>query len=41
MTVLLDTNEYLSVKMRHSEYYQDHIDYPFYINVEKEGILIK
>ena len=40
MNILVDTGEYLSVKMRPNKYYQDHIDYLFHVNVEKEGILI-
>ncbi|MDR0911821.1 MAG: nucleotidyltransferase domain-containing protein [Methanobrevibacter sp.] len=38
--ILLKTNEYLSVKMRSINHYEDHKDFPFYENIENEGILI-
>ena len=38
--ILLETGEYLSVKMRHILHYKKYINFPFYSNVEKEGILI-
>jgi predicted nucleotidyltransferase len=37
---LLETGEYLSVKMIDSEHYKKHANFSFYRNVEKEGILI-
>jgi predicted nucleotidyltransferase len=38
--ILLNTNEYLSVKMRSINHYENHKDFPFYENIANEGILI-
>ena len=38
--ILLETNEYLSVKMRTIEHYETYKHFTFYSNVEKEGVLI-
>ena len=40
MDVLLQTGEYLSVKMRHIDHYKKYINFSFYTNVEKDGIII-
>ena len=40
MDILLETGEYLSVKMVPIEHYKTHLNSSFYINVKKEGILI-
>ncbi|KZX14948.1 nucleotidyltransferase domain-containing protein [Methanobrevibacter filiformis] len=37
---LLETGENLSVHFVHKEHYNTHLNFPFYINIEKEGILI-
>ena len=36
----LDTMVYISVKMRSIEQYETYKDFPFYSNVEKDGVLI-
>lgn len=38
--VLLETGEYLGVHIIPKEHYLTHSDYPFYINVEKDGVRI-
>jgi len=38
--ILLETGEYLSVKIRPKGHYQKYIHFPFYSNVEKDGVLI-
>ncbi|KZX14223.1 nucleotidyltransferase domain-containing protein [Methanobrevibacter filiformis] len=38
--ILLETGEYLSVKMIDSEHYKRHINFSFYKNIEKDGVLI-
>ncbi|KZX10119.1 nucleotidyltransferase domain-containing protein [Methanobrevibacter curvatus] len=38
--ILLKTGEYLSVKMIDSEHYKQYINFSFYKNIEKDGILI-
>jgi predicted nucleotidyltransferase len=38
--ILLNTGENLSVKMRTKDQYQKYNDFPFYMNINKEGILI-
>jgi predicted nucleotidyltransferase len=37
---LLETGEYLSVKMIDSEHYKKHRNFSFYRNIEKDGVLI-
>jgi predicted nucleotidyltransferase len=37
---LLETGEYLSVKMVDSEHYRKHEEFSFYRNVKKDGVLI-
>jgi len=37
---LLETGEYLSVKMVDSEHYQKHKNFSFYRNIEKDSVLI-
>jgi predicted nucleotidyltransferase len=39
--ILMDMGERISIKMRHLNQYNSHLDFPFYVNVEKEGIVIK
>ena len=38
--ICLDTMVYISVKMRSIEQYETYKDFPFYSNVEKDGVLI-
>ncbi|KZX12344.1 nucleotidyltransferase family protein [Methanobrevibacter filiformis] len=38
--ILLETGEYLSIKMRPNEHYYKHLHFPFYMNIEKEGVVI-
>jgi predicted nucleotidyltransferase len=38
--VLLDTMVRISVKMRTIEQYETYKDFPFYSNIEKDGVLI-
>jgi len=38
--VLLETMVRISVKMRTIEHYETYKDFPFYSNVEKDGVLI-
>jgi len=37
---LLETGEYLSVKMIDSEHYKKHTHFSFYRNIKKDGVLI-
>ena len=38
--ILIETGEYPSVKIRSIEHYLKHIHFPFYSNIEKDGVLI-
>jgi len=38
--ILLETGEYISVQIIPNEHYKTHTDFPFYINIEKDGVLI-
>jgi predicted nucleotidyltransferase len=38
--ILMNTGENISVKMRTKEQYQKYNDFPFYMNISKDGILI-
>jgi len=38
--ILLETDEYISVQIIHNEHYKTHNNFPFYVNVEKDGVLI-
>ncbi|KZX14468.1 nucleotidyltransferase domain-containing protein [Methanobrevibacter filiformis] len=38
--ILLETGEDLSVQIIHNEHYQTHSDFPFYMNIAKDGVLI-
>ncbi|MCL2157228.1 MAG: nucleotidyltransferase domain-containing protein [Methanobrevibacter sp.] len=38
--ILLETEEYISVQIIPNEHYKTHSDFPFYINIEKDGVLI-
>lgn len=40
MDVIIDTGEYLSVKMRSITHYNKFIHFSFYANVEKDGLII-
>lgn len=38
--ILLETEEYISVQIIPKEHYTTHSNFPFYVNVEKDGVLI-
>ena len=38
--MLLETGEYISVQIIHHEHYKTHSNFPFYANIEKDGVLI-
>ena len=38
--ILLETEEYISVQIIPNEHYKTHQDFPFYVNIEKDGVLI-
>lgn len=38
--ILINKHERVSIKMRPIEHYETHKNFPFYNNIEKEGILI-
>jgi len=38
--ILLETGEDISVQIIPNEHYQKHLDFPFYINIAKDGVLI-
>jgi len=40
MDIIIDTGEYLSVKMRSISHYNKYIHFSFYANVEKDGLTI-
>jgi len=40
MDILIDTMVRISLKFRSIEHYETHKDFPFYSNVEKDGVLI-
>ena len=40
MDVLLEIGEYMSDKMRHFNHYKKYIDFSFFANVEKDGLII-
>jgi len=40
MDVIIETGEYLSVKMRSITHYNKYIHFSFYANVEKDGLII-
>ena len=40
MDVLLETKQRISIKMRSLKHYESHKDFPFYSNIEKDGVLI-
>jgi predicted nucleotidyltransferase len=39
--ILMDMGERISIKMRHLDQYNSHLDFPFYVTIEQEGIVIK
>ena len=39
--ILMSMGERISIKMRHLNQYNEYINFPFYINIEKEGIVLK
>jgi predicted nucleotidyltransferase len=40
MDIIIETGEHISVKIRDKNHYAKHIDFPFYIDIEKEGVVI-
>jgi predicted nucleotidyltransferase len=38
--ILLKSGEYIAVHIIPNKHYQSHLDFSFYLNIEKEGILI-
>ena len=40
MDVIIDTGEYLSVKIRSITHYNKYTHFLFYANVEKDGLII-
>ncbi|MDR2829682.1 MAG: nucleotidyltransferase domain-containing protein [Methanobrevibacter sp.] len=39
--ILMSIGERISIKMRHLNQYNSHIDFPFYMDIEKDGIVLK
>ena len=38
--ILIETGEYLSVKFRSINHYNKYIHFSFYVNVEKDGVIL-